>query len=115
MLFVKKKNGSMGICIDYRELSKVMIKNKYLLLRIDDLKGAKVFLKNNIQSGYYQLKVCENNIPKTVFRTYYGHYEFLVMSYGLANTPAAFVDLMNIVFKEYVDKFIIVFIDDILV
>ena len=96
-----------------------MIKNNYMLLWIDDLfdqlKAAKIFLKTNLQSGYYQLKVRENNIPKTAFQTCYRHYEFLLMSYGLVNAPAAFVDLMNKVFKGYMHKFVIVFIDDILV
>ena len=119
MLFVKKKDGSMRMCIDYRELNKVTIKNKYLLPRIDDLfdqlKGAIVFSKIDLRSGYYQLKVRESDIPKIAFQTRYGHYEFLVMSFGLTNAPAAFMDLMNRVFEEYLDKFIIVFIDDILV
>ena len=109
----------MRMCIDYRELKKVTIKNKYLSSRIDDLfdylNGAKVFLKTNLQSGYYQLKVRENNIPKTAFRICYGHYEFLVMSYELANAPVVFMDLINRLFKGYVNKFVIVFIDDILV
>ena len=119
MFFVKKKDGSMRMCIDYRELNKVTIKNKYLLPRIDNLfdqlKGAMVFSKIDLRSGYYQLKVCESDIPKTAFRTQYVHYEFLVMSFGLTKTPATFMDLMNRVFKEYLDKFVIVFIDDILV
>ena len=119
LLFVKKKDGSVGMCIDYRELNKVMIKNKYPLPRIDDLfdqlKGAIVFSKIDLRSGYYQLKVHENDIPKTAFWTRYGHYEFLVMSFGLTNAPAVFMDLMNRVFEEYLDKFVIIFIDNILV
>ena len=103
------------MCIDYRELNKVMIEDKYSLLRSDDLKGATVFLKTNLRYGYYQLKVCENDIPKITFRTRCGHYEFLVRLYRLANVPTTFVDLMNRVFGGYVDKFVIVFIDDILV
>ena len=102
-------------CIDHHELNKVMIKNKYLLPRIDDLKGATVFLKMNLQFGYYQLKVCEGDLQKTAFCTCYDHYEFWVMTYGLTKTPAVFIDLMNGVSKEYLDKFVIVFIDDILV
>ena len=96
------------MCINYHELNKVMIKNKYLLLRIDDLKGATVFLKMNLWSGHYQLKVHESGIPKTALWTHYRHYEFLVMSYGLVNAPAVFVDLINRVFEWYVNKLVIV-------
>ena len=119
VLFVKKADGSLQLCIDYRGLNKVTIKNKYLLPRIDDLfdqlAGAAVFSKVNLCSGYHQLKVRDEDISKTVFRTRYGHYEFLVMSFGLTNASTSFVNLMNRVFEDFLDKFVVVFIDDILI
>ncbi|KAA3483487.1 DNA/RNA polymerases superfamily protein [Gossypium australe] len=119
VLFVKKKDGSMRMCIDYHQLNKLTIKNKYPLSRIDDLfnqlKGASVFLKINLRSGYHQLKVKEADIHKTAFRTRYGHYEFMVMPLGLTNVPAVFMDMMNRVFQPYLDRFVVEFIDNILV
>ncbi|KAL0556806.1 hypothetical protein IC582_005323 [Cucumis melo] len=119
VLFVKKKDGSMRLCIDYRELNKVTVKNRYPLPRIDDLfdqlQGATVFSKIDLQSGYHQLMIKDEDVPKTAFRSRYGHYEFIVMSFGLTNAPAMFMDLMNRVFREFLDTFVIVFIDDILI
>ncbi|KAL0543604.1 hypothetical protein IC582_018704 [Cucumis melo] len=119
VLFIKKKDGSMRLCIDYRELNKVTVKNRYPLPRIDDLfdqlQGATVFSKIDLRSGYHQLRIKDEDVPKTAFRSRYGHYEFIVMSFGLTNAPAVFMDVMNRVFREFLDTFVIVFIDDILI
>ncbi|GJT40067.1 putative reverse transcriptase domain-containing protein [Tanacetum coccineum] len=117
VLFVKK-DGSFRMCIDYRELNKLTVKNRYPLPRIDDLfdqlQGSSVYSKIDLRSGYHQLRIKEEDIPITAFRTRYGHFEFYVMPFGLTNAPALFMDLMNRVCKPYLDKFVIVFIDDIL-
>ncbi|GJX72109.1 putative reverse transcriptase domain-containing protein [Tanacetum coccineum] len=116
ILFVKKKDGSFRMCIDYRELNKLTVKNRYPLPRIDDLfdqlQGSSVYSKIDLRYGYHQLRVRDEGIPKTAFRTRYGHYEFQVMPFRLTNAPAIFMDLMS---KPYLDKFVIVFIDDILI
>ncbi|KAJ0507828.1 putative nucleotidyltransferase, Ribonuclease H [Helianthus annuus] len=119
VLFVKKKDGTFRMCIDYRELNKLTIKNRYPLPRIDDLfdqlQGSSFYSKIDIRSGHHQLRIQEESLLMTTFRTCYGHYEFLVMPFGLTNAPALFMDLMNRVSKPYLDKFVIVFIDDILI
>ena len=115
----KKKDGSLRLCIDYRQLNWVTIGNQYPFPRInelfDQLQGSQVYSKIDLRSGYHQLRVQESDVPKTAFRTRYGHYEFLVMPFGLTNAPTACMDLMNRVFQPYLDRFDIVFIDDILV
>ena len=118
-LFVKKKDQSLRMCVDYRPLNAVTIKNKYPLPQIDilfdQLSKAKVFSKIDLRSGYHQIKIRLQDIPKTAFSTRYGLYEYLVMSFGLTNAAAYFMYLMNSVFMPELDKFVVVFIDDILV
>jgi hypothetical protein len=107
------------MCVDYRSLNDVTVKNKYPLPRIEDLfdqmRGARVFSKIDLRSGYHQMKIRPSDIPKTAFSTRYGLYEFTVMSFGLTNAPAYFMNLMNMVFMEYLDRFVVVFINDILI
>jgi hypothetical protein len=118
-LFVSKKDKGLRLCVDYRSLNAVTIKNKYPLPRIDilfdQLAGAQVFSKIDLCSGYHQIKICEEDISKMAFSMRYGLYEYLVMSFGLMNAPAHFMYLMNSIFMLELDKFIMVFIDDILV
>ena len=119
VLFVKKHDGTLRLSMDYRQLNKVTIKNKYPLPRIEDLfdqlGGCYYFSKIDLRSGYHQLRIREADILKTAFRTRYGHFEFLVMPFGLKNAPAAFMDLMNRVFRSHLDRFVVFFIDDILI
>jgi hypothetical protein len=119
VLFVKKKDGTLRLCIDFLQLNKVTVKNKYHLPRINDifdhLKDAKIFSKIDLKSGYHQVRINDEDVSKTAFRTRYDHYEFTVVSFGLTNAPDVFMCLMNRVFRYYLDKFVIVFLDDILV
>jgi hypothetical protein len=119
MLFVEKKDKELRLCVDYRPLNAVTIKDKYLHPRIDilfdQLAGAQVFSNIDLRSSYHQIKIRVEDIPKTVFTTRYGLFEYLVMSFGLMNAPAHFMYLMNSVFRPELDKFVIVFIDDILI
>ena len=119
VIVVEKKDGTQRMCVDYRSLNEITIKNKYPLPRIEDLfdqlRGARVFSKIDLRSGYHQLKIRPSDIEKTAFTTRYGLYGYTVMSFGLTNALAYFIFLMNKVFMEYLDKFVVVFIDDILV
>ena len=118
-LFAKKKDKTLRLCIDYRQLNTLTIKNRYQLPRIDDLfdqlRGAWVYSKIDLYTGYHQLRFREANIPKTAFRTWYGHFEFIVMPFELTNAPVAFMDLMHRVFQPYLDQFVVVFVDNILI
>ena len=118
MLLVEKKDMSLRMVVVYRALNEVTIKNKYQLSMINDLfdqlQGAKVFSKFDLRSGYHQLKNREKDIPKTAFTTRYGLYEYTIMSFGLTNAPTYFRSMMNKVFMEYLDKFVVVFVDDII-
>ena len=119
VLFAKKKDKTLRLCIDYRQLNRVTIKNQYPLPRIDDLidqlRGTRVYSKIDLRIGYHHLRVRETDISKIAFRTRYGHFEFTVMPFGLTNAPVAFMDLMHRVFQPYLDQFFVVFVDDILI
>jgi hypothetical protein len=118
-LFVKKKDGTLRLCIDYRQLNKMTINNKYPFPRIDDLfdqlRGATFFSNIYLRSGYHQVRIKDEYIRKTSFRTRYGHYEFVVVPFGLTNAPTTFMCLMNNVLSKVLDRFLLVFIDDILI
>jgi hypothetical protein len=119
VLFVKKSDGTLWLCIDYRKLNKMTIKNKYPFPRIDDLfyhlKGATIFSKIDLRSRYHQVRIKDEDIHKKYFRTIYGHYEFLVVPFGLTNVPTTFLCLMNNILNKYLVKFVLLFVDNILV
>ena len=119
VLFVKKKDKTLRLCIDYRQLNRIKIKNQYPLPRIDDLfdqlRGARVYSKIDLRTGYHQLRVRDTDIPKRTFRTHYGRFEFTVMPFGLTNVTTTFMDLMHRIVQPYLDQFVVVFVDDILI
>jgi len=119
VLFLKKKDGTDRLCVDYRPLNKKTIRNKYPLPNItelfEQLKGAKIFSKLDLRMGYHQIRIREEDIPKTAFRTSFGSYEYTVMSFGLANAPPTFCRLMNYIFSPYNNEFVLLYLDDILV
>ena len=119
ILVAKKRGKTLRLCIGYKQLNRVIIQNRYLLPRIDELfeqlRGARVYFKIDLRTGYHQLKVRETDIPKAAFRTRYGHFEFTVMPFGLTNAPAAFMDLMHRMFQPCLDQFVVVFVDDTLI
>ena len=119
VLFAKKNDKTLRLCIEYKQLNRVTIKNRSPLSMIDNLfnqlRGARVYAKIDLRIGYHQLRVRDVDIPKTAFRMQYGHFEFTVMPFGLINAPAAFMDLMHRVFQPYIDQFVVVFLDDILI
>jgi hypothetical protein len=119
VLFVNNKDGTLRLCMDFRQLNKVNVKNKYPLPRIDDLfdqlKNAKIFSKIDLRYGYHQVIIKEEDINKTTLKTRYGHYEFIVVPFGLSNAPTVFMCLMNGIFREYLYRFVIVFLDEIII
>jgi hypothetical protein len=119
VMFMRKKDGMLRLCINFRQLKKVTVKKKYPLSRIDDLfdqlKDAKIFLKIDLRPGYHQVRIKDEDINNTTFRKRYGHYEFTVVPFGLSNVPIVFMCLMNSVLRDYLDKFVIVFLDEIMV
>jgi hypothetical protein len=119
VLYVKRKDGTLRLCIDYRQLNQMTIKNNYTLPRINDLfdqvRGEKIFSKLDLRFGYHQVRINDEYVNKKKFRTHYGHYEFVVIPFGLTNAPTTFICMKNNIFIQYVDKFVLIFIDDILV